>query len=65
VLPYLGKFWFKAGKFFSLLGNSPFGKILGWPIFLIFYVLSKKKLARNFFWNFSNMYFHASQAVNG
>jgi len=27
-VPYLGKFWFKAGKFFSLLGNSPFGEIL-------------------------------------
>jgi len=51
----LGKFWFKAGKFFSLLGNSPFGEILGWPISLIFYVLSQKKISKKFFFEIFQM----------
>ncbi len=55
-----GNFGSKRGNFlplwkFPILGN-----------FSDFYVqYSAKKLSRNFFCHFSNVYFHATQTVNG
>jgi len=38
-----GNFGSKRGNFFSLLGNSPFGEILGWPIFFDLLCTQPKK----------------------